>query len=209
MFGSFNGIKQVKTTRIEFMYDENTFEYEEKEIQGFEDMPIFTLGFSTNRSDIPDKILRHFGRMTSRFKNMGEYWMIEDAVFNSVPLFIINKNGLLIFTNDEDLAKNHNDGYGAQSLKGKRAKKAKESKFMYGYFDWGEALSSLPRAMFNKRQNEILDAMRNKTGILELTSSKTTKSKTKFNLTYSFDGDYENSGKYLLDLVNSVYVLTR
>lgn len=209
MFGSFNGIKKVKTTRIEFLYDENTFEYEEKEIQGEEDMPVFTLGFSTNRSDIPDKILKHFGRMTSRFKNMGEYWMVEDAVFNSVPLFIINKNGLLIFTNDEDLAKNHNDGYGAHSLKGKPAKRAKSSKFMYGYFDWGVALSSLPREMFNSRQNEILDAMRDKTGVLELTSSKTTRSKTKFDLTYSFDGSYENSGKYLLDLVNSVYVLTR
>ena len=80
---------------------------------------------------------------------------------------------------------------------------------MYGYFDWGVALSSLPREMFTARQNEILDAMRNKTGVLELTSSKTTRSKTKFNLTYSFDGSYENSGKYLLDLVNSVYVLSK
>ncbi len=209
MFGSFNGIKKVKTTRIEFLYDENTFEYEEKEIQSEEEMPIFTLGFSTNRSDIPEKILKHFGKMTSRFKNKGEYWVIEDAVLNSIPLYIINKNGLLIFTNDEDLAINHNNGYGSQALSGKRAKKAKSSKFMYGYFDWSEALSSLPREMFNTRQNEILDAMRNKTGVLELTSSKTTKTNTTFNLVYNFDGTYDNSGKYLLDLVNSIYVLSK
>jgi hypothetical protein len=209
MFGSFNGIKKVKTTRIEFLYDENTFEYEEKEIQSEEDMPIFTLGFSTNRSDIPEKILKHFGKMTSRFKNKGDYWMIEDAVLNSIPLYIINKNGLLIFTNDEDLAINHSDGYGSQALSGKRAKKAKSSKFMYGYFDWSEALSSLPREIFNTRQNEILDVMRNKTGVLELTSSKTTKTNTTFNLVYNFDGTYDNSGKYLLDLVNSIYVLSK
>ena len=209
MFGSFNGVKKVKTTRIEFLYDENTFEYEEKEIQSEEDMPIFTLGFSTNRSDIPEKILKHFGKMTSRFKNKGDYWMIEDAVLNSIPLYIINKNGLLIFTNDEDLAINHSGGYGAQSLSGKRAKKAKSSKFMYGYFDWSEALSSLPREIFNTRQNEILDVMRNKTGVLELTSSKTTKTNTTFNLVYNFDGTYDNSGKYLLDLVNSIYVLSK
>jgi hypothetical protein len=209
MFGSFNGIKKVKTTRIEFLYDENTFEYEEKEIQSEEDMPIFTLGFSTNRSDIPEKILKHFGKMTSRFKNKGDYWMIEDAVLNSIPLYIINKNGLLIFTNDEDLAINHSDGYGSQALSGKRAKKAKSSKFMYGYFDWSEALSSLPREIFNTRQNEILDVMRNKTGVLELTSTKTTKTNTTFNLVYNFDGTYDNSGKYLLDLVNSIYVLSK
>jgi len=209
MFGSFNGVKKVKTTRIEFLYDENTFEYEEKEIQSEEDMPIFTLGFSTNRSDIPEKILKHFGKMTSRFKNKGDYWMIEDAVLNSIPLYIINKNGLLIFTNDEDLAINHSGGYGSQALSGKRAKKAKSSKFMYGYFDWSEALSSLPREIFNTRQNEILDVMRNKTGVLELTSTKTTKTNTTFNLVYNFDGTYDNSGKYLLDLVNSIYVLSK
>lgn len=209
MFGSFNGIKKVKTTRIEFLYDENTFEYEEKEIQSEEDMPIFTLGFSTNRSDIPEKILKHFGKMTSRFKKKGDYWMIEDAVLNSIPLYIINKNGLLIFTNDEDLAINHSDGYGSQALSGKRAKKAKSSKFMYGYFDWSEALSSLPREIFNTRQNEILDVMRNKTGVLELTSTKTTKTNTTFNLVYNFDGTYDNSGKYLLDLVNSIYILSK
>jgi hypothetical protein len=209
MFGSFNGIRKVKTTRIEFSYDEETFEYAEKEVAGEEDMPVFTLCFSTNRSDIPEKILKHFGKMTSRFKNMGKYWIVEDAVFGSVPLFIINRNGLLIFTNDEDLAVNHTDGYGSEALSGAKAKAAKNSKFMYGYFDWGVALESLPREMFNSKQNEILDSMRGKTGVLELTSSKTTKSKTKFNLTYKFEGMYENSGKYLLDLVNSAYVLSK
>jgi len=209
MFGSFNGIRKVKTTRVEFSYDEETFEYTEKEVAGEEDMPVFTLGFSTNRSDIPEKILKHFAKMTSRFRNMGKYWIVEDAVFGSVPLYIINRNGLLIFTNDEDLAVNHTDGYGSEALSGAKAKAAKNSKFMYGFFDWGVALESLPREMFNSKQNEILDSMRGKTGVLELTSSKTTKSKTKFNLTYRFEGMYENSGKYLLDLVNSAYVLSK
>ncbi len=209
MFGSFNGIKKVKTTKIEFFYDEETFEYGEKEIQGEEDMPIFTLGFSTNRSDIPEKVLNHFGRMTSRFKNMGTYWIVEDAIFNSVPLYIISKNDLLIFTNDEDMAKNHNSGYGSQALKGPKAKAAKKSKFMYAYFDWGLALNNLPKEMFDTKQNEILDAMRGKSGVIELKSSKTTKEKTSFDVSYKFEGDFENSGKYLLDLVNSIYVLSK
>lgn len=209
MFGSFNGIKKVKTKKIEFYYDEETFEYGEKEIEGEEDMPIFTMGFSTNRSDIPDKVLRHFARMTSRFRNMGSYWVVDDAIFNSVPLYIINKNKLMIFTNDEDLAKNHSDGYGSESLKGKKAAAAKKSKFMYAYFDWGLALSKLPREIFTSKQNEILDAMRGRTGVIELTSSKTTKEKTAFDISYRFEGNYENSGKYLLDMVNTVYVLSK
>ena len=46
MFGSFNGIKKIKTKKIEFFYDEETFEYGEKEAEAEEDMPIFTVGFS-------------------------------------------------------------------------------------------------------------------------------------------------------------------
>lgn len=209
MFGSFNGIKRVKTKKIEFFYDEETFEYGEKEIDSEEEMPIFTMGFTTKRNDIPEKVLNHFGRMTSRFKNMGNYWVIEDAIFNSVPMYVINRNKLLIFTNDEDLAKNHTNGYGSKALKGKKAKAAKKSKFMYAYFDWGNALTKLPREIFNTNQNEILDAMRGKTGVIELTSSKTSQQKTNFNLTYKFEGDYSNSGKYLLDLLNSIYVISK
>jgi hypothetical protein len=115
----------------------------------------------------------------------------------------------MIFTNDEDLAVNHANGYGKESLSGKRAKNAKNSKFMYGHFDWGVALSNLPREMFNTKQNEILDTMRGKTGVFELTSSKTTQNKTNFKLSYAFEGAYENGGKYVLDLVNSMYVLSK
>lgn len=209
MFGTFNGYKKVKTKRIEFLYDDETFDYEEKEVESEEDMPIFTIGFSTSRADIPEKVLKHFGRMTSRFKNHGNYWEIEDAVLNSISAYIINRNGLFIITNDEDLAKNHTNGYGANALGGKAAKKAKSSKFVYGYFDWSGALEKLPREMFTSKQNNILDAMKGKTGVLELTSSTTTVSNTKFKLTYDFDGSFDNSGKYLLDLVNSIYVLTK
>ena len=70
-------------------------------------------------------------------------------------------------------------------------------------------MEKLPREMFTTKQNNILDAMKGKTAVLELTSSKTTVSNTKFKLTYDFDGSFDNSGKYLLDLVNSIYVLTK
>lgn len=209
MFGTFNGIKKVKTTRIEFFYDEETFEYGEKEVESDEEMPVFTMGFTTKRGDIPAKVLKHLSKLTSRFKNEGNYWVMEDAIFNSVPMYIINKNDLLIFTNDEDLALNHAGGYGGNALSGKAVKKAKSSKFMYAHFDWGQALSNLPREMFNSKQNEILDSMRGKTGVLELTSTKPSNTKTEFHITYDFEGEYDNAGKYLLDLVNSVYVLTK
>ncbi len=209
MFGTFNGIKKVTTTKIVFDYDEDTFEYSETEEEAEEDMPIFTIGFTTERGDIPFKVLKHLSRLTSRFKDMGEYWVYEDAILGAAPLYMISKNGLFIFTNDEDLALNHASGYGSESISKKDAKKSKKSGFMYAQIDWANAIDRFPRDFFNARQNEIIDAMRGKTGIMELTSSKTSVSGTQFNLEYNYQGSFDNSGKYLLDLLNSLYVITK
>jgi hypothetical protein len=209
MFGTFNGIKKVKTTKIVFDYDEETFEYSETEEEAEEDMPIFTIGFTTERGDIPLKVLKHLSRLTSRFKDMGAYWIYEDAILGAAPLYMISKNGLFIFTNDEDLALNHSSGYGTEAISKKDAKKSKKSGFMYAQIDWANAIDRFPQDFFNARQNEIIDAMRGKTGIMELTSSKTNINGTQFNLEYNYQGSFENSGKYLLDLLNSLYVITK
>ncbi len=209
MFGTFNGIRKIKTTKIDFTWDEETFEYSEKEIEAEEDMPIFTIGFSTERADVPDKVLKHLSRLTSRFQNKGNYWLYEDAILESAPLYMINKNGLFIFTNDEDLALNHSDGYGKDALDKSAVKELKKSGFMYAHMDWGKAIDRFPRDFFNSRQNEILDAMRGKTGVLEMVTSETTSAKTTIDLTYKFTGNYENSGKYLLDLLNSIYIISK
>lgn len=208
MFGTFNGIKRVKTTRIDFSYDEETFEYTEQEVESEEDMPVFTLGFSTDRKDVPEKILRHMSRITSQFENMGDYWIYKDAILNSVPLYMINKNGLFIFTNDEDLAKNHSDGYGSDALSGKTAKKAKKSGSIYGYLNLEEIIDELPREMFTDDKYELIESLKGKTGELIVTSSKTTPEKTTYNINYEFIGD-ENAGKYLLDLLNTIYIITK
>ncbi len=209
MFGTFNGVKKVKTKRIEFSYDEKTFEYSEKEIIGEEEMPMFTVGFSTGRADIPEKILNYMGKMTTRFKKTNNYWKIDDAVFNSIPVYVINRNGLLVITNDESLAIENLDGYGNKSLSGKKAKNAKKSKFMYSYFNIGEVLSKIPKQVFTAKQNKVLDSMRGKEGYIEMTTLKTSSSYTDFEINYYFQGKYTDSGKYLLDLINSAFILAK
>ena len=209
MFGTFNGIKKVKTRKIEYIYDEKTFEFSEKEVEGEEDMPLFAFGLSTDRKDIPEKILNHISRLTSQCKNYGNYWKFDNAILESIPLYMINKNGLFIFTNDEDLAINHSDGYGSDAISGKVARHIKNNGFMFAHIDWSKTIERLPREMFTSEQNDLLDAMREKTGIMELVSSKTTKQKTSFDIVYNFSEQFGNSGKYILDLVNSIYVLSK
>lgn len=208
MFGTFNGFKKVKTKKIEFYYDEETFEYGERVAEAEEDMPIFTLGFSIDRDDIADKVLKHFGRLTSKIKNMGDYWVFENAILDAAPLYMINKNGLFILTNDEDLAKNHVNGYGSEKLARSERKKIKKSGFMYGNLDIEQTLSKFPMDVLNDRQKDMLQALKGKSGKMNLQSSKTSVKKTTFNLAYSFQGN-DTSGKHILDLINSIYVVTR
>jgi len=208
MFGSFNGIKKIKTKKIEFFYNEETFEYGEKEAEAEEDMPIFTIGFSIERNDIPEKVLKHLARLTSKVKNMGNYWCFENAIFDSAPLYMLNKNGLFIFTNDQDLALNHALGYGSKSINNVKFKNAKKSGFMYANLDVKTTLNRFPKDLLSPKQNEMIESLRGKSGSLELRSSKTTKEKTSLNLTYSFSG-IEQSGKHLLDLINTIYVVSK
>lgn len=147
-------------------------------------------------------------RITSQFKNMGSYWVYEDAILNSLPLYMINKNGLFIFTNDEDLAKNHSDGYGSESVAGKHVKNMAKSGSIYAYMNLGDMINRLPESMLNDHEYALLASMRGKKGEIEIISSKTTKQKTVYNLTYSFEGTFENAGKYLLDLVNTAYLVS-
>ncbi|MFM6935857.1 MAG: hypothetical protein ACKOXP_10465 [Flavobacteriales bacterium] len=207
MFGTFNGIKKIKTKKIEFYYDEETFEYGERETEAEEDMPIFTVGFSIDRSDIPEKVMNHLSRLTSKFKNCGGYWKFDNAILDAAPLYLINRNGLFILTNDEDLAVNHSNGYGSDALSRKECKAAQKSGFMYSHIDIAETLNRFPSGVLNPRQEEIVQSLKGKSGKFDLTSSKTTNEQTKFNLQYSFTGD-ETTGKHLLDLINSLYVVT-
>lgn len=208
MFGFFNGIKKIKTKKIEFFYNEETFEYGEREALAEEDMPIFTLGISIDRDDIPEKIMKHLSRLTSKIKNMGDYWRMDNAILDAAPLYLINKNGLLIVTNDEDLAVNHSNGYGKEKLARINVKKAKKSGFMYGSVDIAETLNRFPTDILNPRQNEMIQSLKGKSGKLELTSSETSSSHTSFNLNYVYEGK-ESSARHLLDLINTIYVVSK
>ncbi len=208
MFGTFNGIKKINTKKIEFIYDEITFEYEEQETEAVEDMPVFTLGFSMGREDIPEIILRNLGKLTSKFEKHDDYWVLKNAILEAAPLYMISKNNLFIFTNDEDLAVNHSDGYGTNSLPKKLVRKLKRGGFMNGYLDIAGTLNRFPSDLLNNQQSEMINSLKGKSGKMYLGSSKTTNKLTAFNLKYEFNGT-EYSGQHLLDLINTVYIFSK
>ncbi len=208
LFMTFNGIQKVKTRKITFFYDEETFEYGEKETEAEEDMPIFTLGFSTKRKDIPEMILEHFSQVTSKFENKGDYWVYNKAIFDAAPVFLINAKGMFIVTNDRDLAENHREGYGKEALSKRAIKAIKKSGTMAGYANLQQVAQKFPSDFLDPSQQQLMDFLRNKTGSISLQSGETTEQSTSVTLNYSFN-DTEKSSKHFLDLLNTLYLLTK
>lgn len=206
MFGTFSGIKKVMIKKIEFSYDEETFAYQEIETETQADMPIFTLGFSTTRADIPELVLKHMARLSSRVQRFEHYWRIDNAILDAAPLYILNTGKLLIMTNDEDLARLHPNGYGKAALGKKERSAAKHSGFMYGSADIPQTLDGFPLDVLTPRNAEIVSSLKGKSGRITLSSSETNTSHTAFKLSYSYLGE-ESTGKHLLDLVNSLYLI--
>ena len=208
MFGTFNGIKKIKTKKIDYKYDDITFEYNETEVDAIEDMPIFSLGFSIDRHDIPEIILKNFSRLTSKFEKHDNYWVFNNAILDAAPLYMINKNNLFILTNDEDLAINHSDGYGPDQLGRKVRKEIKRNGFMNGYLDISGTLNRFPSDLLSERRSELINSLKGKSGKMYLKSAKTTTKITKFEMSYKFNGE-ENSGKHLLDVINTLYIFSK
>lgn len=209
MFGTYNGVKTIKTKKIVFEYDEENFEYIEREVEAEEEMPIFLVGYSTEREDVIQKVMKRLDRLSDKVQKEGEYWVIHDAILNAAPAYVFMNNGLFLVTNDKNIPTEFYDGYGSEALSKKEAKKAKKSGTIYGYADLGKAIENLPAGLFDDRQNEILNVIRGKSGNLELTSMGAEDRSSQFKLKYNFEGNQEDSGTYILDLINSVYVFTR
>jgi hypothetical protein len=208
LFLSFNGVQKVKTKKITFYYDEQTFEYGERETEAEEEMPVFTMGFSTKRKDIPEMVLEHLSQVTSKFENKGDYWVFNKAIFDAAPVFIINTGDLFILTNDQDFAENHRDGFGKDALTKKQIKSLKKSGTMAGFADIQQLALKFPSEFVNESQQGLFEFLRNKSGKVTLRSLETNSEFSTFEMDYSFV-DKERSGKHFLDLLNTIYLLTQ
>jgi len=207
MFGSLNGYKRIPTTEIVYQYDENTFDYTEKEVQKDQDIPNLTIGFKTEKPEFLQKIARILSKTRPEIIRHGDYYEYKNAILNSIPLYFAVVDDIVLFSDDENLFTTHLDGYAKSERM--NMKNAKKSKFTYINIDLDKALSKLPRELLNEKQNEILSTLLNKTGTIELKTTENTRENTKFQINYILNENIENNGKYLLDIINSLYTLTK
>ncbi len=208
LFMTFNGVKKVNTKKIEFKYDENTFDYVDVITDAEEDMPVFTMGFSTERGDIPEMILTQLSQISSKIENKGDYWVLNNAVFNAAPMFMTHRNGLFIVSNDQSFIENNLNGYGEEALTKKTYKRMKKGGSMNGVIDLNAVAEKLPVDFFPNEQQRLIESLKETRGQLALYSEPGKALYSKYHVNYRYEGT-ENSGKHLLDLLNTVFLFTK
>ncbi len=207
MFASLNGYKRIKVTHIDYQYDEETFEYSETEVEEDQDIPNFTIGFKTNNHDFLARMARLLSRTQSDITPHGDYYEVNNAVLGTIPLYFAIVDDIVLLSVDENLFTTHLNGY----AKSERIniKNAKKSKFTYVHLDLDNALKKLPREALSDRQNDIINTLINRSGVIDFRTVKIDKKEAQFQINYTFNEDIENNGKYLLDLVNSLYTFIK
>lgn len=208
MFASFNGVEKVKVNQVEYVYDEENFDYSEIEIESEEEIPVFTIGFASQRPDLFEMILEDLSRLSSRIQKKEGYWVVEDAILDATPVYLICNKNTFIISNNRMLVESNLEGYGAKSLSGKKIKRIKKSGVLYASVDLDETFQKIPFDFLDERQKNVIDRMKGKSGRIELTSGNSELDHTKYKMTYSFEqgGD---SGKQFLDIINSLYIFSK
>ena len=95
-----------------------------------------------------------------------------------------------------------------KSLSAKKIQRIKKSGVLYANVNLDEALHKFPIDFLDERQKLVIDRLKGKSGVFELTSGKSQVDFTKYQLSYTFDGD-SSSGEQFLDVINSIYIFSK
>lgn len=208
IFGTFNGIKTILTKKIEYNWNDDNFEYSEIEKESEEDIPIFTLGFASERTDLCELVLSDLSRLTSRIEKKEGYWVIKDAIFDAVPLYVVCTDQVLLLSNDTYLIDEHIDGYGRGAISKKDLKRIKKSGVLYANMDLDRSINQLPQAFLDERQKKVLNDLKNNSGRIELSSNYSESTKTDYSLLYNFESTSRQATQFL-DMINAMFILSK
>jgi len=208
VFGTFNGIKTILTKKIEYNWNDENFEYSEIETESEEDIPVFTLGFASERTDLCELVLSDLSRLTSRIEKKEGYWVIKDAIFDAAPLYVVCTDQVLLLSNDTYLIDEHIDGYGREAISKRDLKRIKKSGVLYANMDLDRSINQFPEAFLDERQKQVLKDLKNNSGRIELSSKYSESTKTDYSLLYNFESSSSQATQFL-DMINAMFILAK
>ena len=196
------------TKKIEYNWNDENFEYTEIETESEEDIPVFTLGFASERTDLCELVLSDLSRLTSRIEKKEGYWMIKDAIFDAAPLYVVCTDEVLLLSNDTYLIDEHIDGYGREAISKKDLKRIKKSGVLYANMDLDQSINQFPQAFLDERQKKVLNDLKNNSGRIEISSNYSELTKTDYSLLYNFESTSSQATQFL-DMINAMFILAK
>jgi hypothetical protein len=202
-FVSFNGIRDMVVERISYDYDEETFEYAERIEAGIDKVPALTMGMSTTKTGVFEKFLKALAaRDNEVVTKVGDYYKLKRGPIPGITFYVMIKGNVMILTNEQDIVRNYQSGYGKQAITGRLMKEAGSNQMMYMYLNMLNMPQKLNELIVNPADRRFVQAMTDKPGVLEIKMGEMTKQYFALKGTYEFQGNYKNGAYYLMDVLN-------
>lgn len=205
IFATFNGLKKVKYTAIESDWNEETYEYTDTEVVRTDDFPVFSFGFATDRPEILEKIISLIKKTADvEMEGSDGNYVVKKAIIHALDLYIINRNGALVITNDEEYRENLINGT-VEKMSPEKLSEITAAGNMYTEFDFHRffpVLDSMDGVKDSDRQlfaklSELMGVFKAKTTLV---------SKNEFKVAYNYTFEQDKNGLFhILNVINTIY----
>jgi hypothetical protein len=204
MILSYNGMKEMTLVKTTYDYDEETFEYTDREEEYQDLIPIMTWAISTEKAYLLEKYMKAACAYADEeiVKHKG-YYEIKKGPMGGTPFYVVVKEAMIIVTNDKSLVQDHLNGYD-KSIDKEIARSIKETKLVYANMDMEQMPDDLMTFSANKNDREFIEAMKDKTGKMELKMAEVTDDYQKMTATFRYSKNYKNGMFYLLDIIDTM-----
>jgi|GEM_PF-5379848 len=205
IFATFNGLKKVEYTAIESNWDEETYEYSDTEVVRTDDFPVFAFGFATDRPEVLEKIISLVKKTADvDIEGTDGNYVIKKAIVHALDLYIVNRNGVLVITNDEAYRNNLINGT-TEKLSPEKLAEITAAGNAYIEFDFHRffpILDSVDGVEASDRQ--LFAKLSELMGVLKAKTTLVSKNEMKVGYNYTFEQD-KNGLQHILNVINTIY----
>jgi hypothetical protein len=202
-FVSYNGIRDMVVQKTTYDYDPETFEYEEREETGIQQIPALTFGMSTSRSYLVTKFMNAMAAQENgAITKESAYYKIKSGPIPGVTFYLMVQGDIIILTNEQDMVRNNPSGYGKNALSGTQAKKAGNTQLLYAQVNLDNIPDELNELITNPSDRKFIRAISEKPGDIEFEMGEMNKDSYSLKATYTFHGKNKSGAHYLMEILN-------
>ena len=178
--------------------------YTEREEEYQDLIPIMTWAISTKKAYLLGKYMKAACAYAEEeiIKHEG-YYEIKKGPMGGTPFYLVVKEASIIVTNDKSLVQDHLNGYD-KGVDKELERSIKETRFVYANMNMEQMPDDMMTFTTNTSDREFIDAMKDKTGTLELKMAEVTDDYQKMSATFRYSKNYKNGMFYLMDIIDTM-----